>query len=341
MSYLTLRYNRVFEYLDEFKSEYLGLYFSFFLHFLILFFAIGLPDLFGPKKILVPSIIPIEIITIDNVTSIPKKINDSTNKETNNIKLKVKEKKFNSSDNQKIKKIDIKKKPEIKEDITDKNNLTKETKNINFKDKKEFLIEEEKKKIEINEKNYENSIKKLKPKLKPQNQVKKIDKISKSDVDIQDKPMPKPLSEFNIASMLKDLRNEKTVKSVESEIEEKKDNTVENISDQKNNQNAKLTISETDLLLQQLRGCNKRDSGMKRPKGLYVNISARIRPDRTVIQSSIQIVDTNIIQSDPMYLPITESAMRVLLHPECSILKLPEEKYEQWKKFTLRFDDQF
>ena len=51
MSLLILEKNRLFDYLQNIKSENLGFSFSFLLHSLLLFFAIGLPNLFDPKPL--------------------------------------------------------------------------------------------------------------------------------------------------------------------------------------------------------------------------------------------------------------------------------------------------
>ena len=63
------------------------------------------------------------------------------------------------------------------------------------------------------------------------------------------KPKSKPKEDFSIASMLKDLRNEKS-NNIDEEIEalEEKKQTGENIE----NENMILSISEIDLLRQQL-----------------------------------------------------------------------------------------
>ena len=71
---------------------------------------------------------------------------------------------------------------------------------------------------------------------------------------------------------------------------------------------------------------------------MVVKISAKIKPDRKVLYDSVRIVDTNIPQSNPFFGPITESAMRTLLNPECSPLRLPAEKYDLWKNLTIIFD---
>ena len=43
--------------IENFNPNRLGIYFSLFLHLIILLFAIGLPDLFKPKPIILPNII--------------------------------------------------------------------------------------------------------------------------------------------------------------------------------------------------------------------------------------------------------------------------------------------
>ena len=99
MNLLTLDKNRLFDYLENIKSENLGFSFSFLLHSFLLLFAIGLPNFFDPKPISIPTIIPIEIINVAEVTSIPNKIKETKSKEIKPAKIeqqKVEEKKFNS-----------------------------------------------------------------------------------------------------------------------------------------------------------------------------------------------------------------------------------------------------
>ncbi len=114
MNLLVIKQNKFFSFFDNLKSEHLGFYFSFVLHLLLLVFAIGLPNLFEPKQILLPTIIPIEIVNVSDVTSIPKDVQDKKVLETKQKKVSVKEKKFNSSENQEINKIDIKDKKKNK-----------------------------------------------------------------------------------------------------------------------------------------------------------------------------------------------------------------------------------
>ena len=339
MNFLVLKYNKFNDYLEGINSENLGFYFSFLLHLFILVSIIGLPNIFEKKSIMIPTIIPIEIINISDVTSIPDENKDKV-KTPDAKRIKVKQKKFNSSDNQEIKKIEVKDKPELKETQIEKKIILKE--DVVIKEKKILIKKLKKKEVQINENNFESlPTKEMKPKLKPKPNIseKKINK--KSDISISAKPKPKPEKDFNIASMLKDLRNENSTKEIESENEEENKEILKETKEEAIDEAAQLSISEIDLVLQQVRGCFIIGTGVNRDlisEDMFVNISAKIRENRRVIEPSIRSIDTNISKSNPVYAPITESAMKVLLNPECIPLKLPEDKYDLWKDLTLKFD---
>ena len=97
----------------------------------------------------------------------------------------------------------------------------------------------------------------------------------------------------------------------------------------------KLTTSEIDVVKQQIEQCWNPPSGAKQSHDLIVVISATVGPDGRVI--SAQIVSTDRM-GDPFYRAAAESARRAVLNPSCSPLKLPPEKYEQWKDLTLTFN---
>ena len=336
-------YLRVFDFIDNAKPTHLGIYFSLFFHLSILLFAIGLPDFFKPNKIPMPQIIPIEILNISDVTSLaPKKEILETNI---NESKKIKQKKFNSSENTEVQKIDLQEKP--KKNITQNENKTDntfatsklETKKINIS-KKEKITKLETIKVD-----------KIKPKLKP----KPIEKIEpKSDMAIQnkikpeikkneekkiiDKPKPiqKPQPDFNIASVLKDLRNEEVSNIIEDDNNEKK---LENNEDETNiKENLEVSISEMDLVVQQLRSCFNPRAGTQIIGDEMVKISAKIDRAANVRKDTVQIIDTNISKSNPYYKAITESAVATLYNPLCSQLKLPLNKYESWKDLKITID---
>ena len=334
--------------IENFNPNQLGIYFSLFLHLIILLFAIGLPDLFKPKPVILPNIIPIEIVNIAETTSISEKIFKNNNQPVE--KKIIKQKKFNASENVEIKKLVIQEKPEI----------TK--KNIpNIVPKEEMVMKEKiiKKNIEEEKiepiKNIEslNTLKikpKIKPKLKktPLNNIKtdvaintktqpKLNNI-KTDVAINTKPQPKPAPDMSQASILKDLRNEKSNNIIDQNIEEEKEEIITSEINENNSENMVLSISEYDLLKQQLSSCWNAPAGAEIKKDTVVKISAKVNRNRRVVENSIRIVDTNIAKSNSIYGPITESAMRTLLKPKCTPLKLPEDKYNLWKNLTITFD---
>jgi hypothetical protein len=79
-------------------------------------------------------------------------------------------------------------------------------------------------------------------------------------------------------------------------------------------------------------------AGANIEKGMIVKISVRLNQNGRILNDSIRIVDTNIGKNSPVYGPITESAIRTLLNPDCIPLRLPENKYDTWKKLTITFD---
>ena len=336
-------YLRVFDFIDNAKPTHLGIYFSLFFHLSILLFAIGLPDFFKPNKIPIPQIIPIEILNISDVTSLaPKKETLENNK---NESKKIKQKKFNSSENTEIQKIDLQEKP--KKNITQNENKTDNTFTTPKLETKKINISKEEKitKLETIK------VDKIKPKLKP----KPIEKIEpKSDMTIQnkikleikknkekktlDKPKPiqKPQPDFNIASVLKDLRNEEVSNIIEDDNIEKK---LENNEDETNiKENLEVSISEMDLVIQQLRSCFNPRAGTQIIGDEMVKISAKIDRAANVRKDTVQIIDTNISKSNPYYKAITESAVATLYNPLCSQLKLPLNKYESWKDLKITID---
>ena len=342
-----INYNslKFIEYLDKLNPQNSGIFFSILFHLIILLFAVGLPNFFGPKDIFVPNIIPIEILNVTDTTNIEK---SNTKNDINKVSPN-KQKKFNSSNNTEVvkqfevtqnnKTIDDNNQPiiEVKEKINQK---IKEKKTIELKQKENFQTEKKFETIKTNE---------IKPKLKPKpNLAETID--TKSDIQIEPrikeepklekkklstKPKPKPKEDFSIASMLKDLRNEKS-NNIKEEVqtEKEKDQTGEN----NENENMVLSISEIDLLRQQLSSCWNAPAGAVIERGMKVTISAKVKQNMTVLSNSVRIVDTNIPKSNTFYGPITDSAMRTLLNPECTPLKLPKEKYNLWKNLTITFD---
>ncbi len=344
-------YYKAFNYIENSKPNHLGVYFSLFLHLLILLFAIGLPDFFKPKQIPMPQVIPIEILNISDVTSLTSK---KENVEINKESKKIKQKKFSSSENIEINKINLNEKPKKKlntnEKIIDETEIIKkpESKKITLK-KKEInnFIEEKKINVESVETLKTNKIKpKLKP--KPPEEIKTISdleiknktkpEIKKDDKKITDKPKPisKPEPDFNLATMLKDLRNEDISNSLDNNNDE--EDKIDQDNDNENEANTEVSISEMDLVLQQLRSCFNPRAGTQIVGDEMVKISAKIDREANVRKDTVQIIATNISKSNPYYEAITESAVATLYNPLCSKLKLPLNKYDSWKDLKITID---
>ena len=344
---LTL-YNKAFHYLDNSRPSHFGIYVSLLLHLSLLLFAIGLPDFFKPKKISIPQVIPIEILNISDVTSLkPKEANkDISSKQTK----KIEQKKFNASENTEIQKIDLQEKQKkklIKNESVIQDKLV--TKEISIKEKKTDRPKKENiLKLDNPEALKSNKIKpKLKPKPaeneksktdlqvenKPKPDIKKID--AKQIID-KPKPIEKPEPDFNLATMLKDLRNEEITNVAE---ENNKEDDEERIDENDNTeQNLEVSISEMDLVLQQLRSCFNPRAGTQIVGDEMVKIGAKIDRSAKVRKDTVQIIATNISKNNPYYEAITESAVATLYNPLCSTLKLPLDKYESWKDLKITID---
>jgi len=336
-------YFRVFDFIDNAKPAYLGIYFSLFFHLSILLFAIGLPDFFKPNKIPMPQIIPIEILNISDVTSLaPKK---KTLETKINESKKIKQKKFNSSENTEIQKIDLQEKPKKNiiqnENKTDNTFVTPklETKKINIPNEEKITKLETIKLDKIKPKLKPKPIEKIEPKsdMTIQNKIKpEIKKIEEKKTIDKPKPIQKPQPDFNIASVLKDLRNEEVSNIIEDDSNEKK---IENNDEETNiKENLEVSISELDLVIQQLRSCFNPRAGTQIIGDEMVKISAKIDRAANVRKDTVQIIDTNISKSNPYYKAITESAVATLYNPLCSQLKLPLNKYESWKDLKITID---
>jgi len=92
-----------------------------------------------------------------------------------------------------------------------------------------------------------------------------------------------------------------------------------------------LTMSERDLVRQQLHDCWAEPVGAKDEQTLFAVVRIYMNPDATV--RSAEIVDHNNLQ-------FAESARRAALNPSCHQLKLPPDKYggsTGWNSITVTF----
>ena len=174
-------------------------------------------------------------------------------------------------------------------------------------------------------------LKATKPKAKPK--PRPIVKASK-----RPKPTKRPIKK-QFSSLLKNLKKEKIDQRKRIEKKSIGDRLRKLSKDRRSGdfrEDRKVTMSEIDVLRQQIAGCWNIAAGARQAEALSVEIEMRMNPDATV--QTARVVDGTRMNSDPFFRAAAESALRALSHPDCIPLKLPVGKYEVWKSFTFNFD---
>ena len=200
-------------------------------------------------------------------------------------------------------------------------------------------IKEKEKKL-VSEQAPPKKVKKIKPDAvpMPDDKIKKVEKI------IEDKQNPekiddeiKQVSEFekkelfdpnNIAALIDKSKEE----SAETN---KKTNKVTQDQD-RNVQNAGLTLSEEDALKAQIFGCWSIPLGLPYNENLLVRIKLLLKPDGSVIKSEILDHARMNRPGQGFYKVLAESALRAV--KLCQPLRVPSTGYERWKELQLNFD---
>ena len=164
----------------------------------------------------------------------------------------------------------------------------------------------------------------VKQKPEPKEIEKPFDNL---DVIVKKKPVKKT---FNVSTVLKDLENkDKDFKKEQETIEEKQEEVfTEKVS-------ATMTISEIDLLRQQLHSCLNLNVGVANLKEIKPVIYIEVNPDRTV--KNAKVVNKEKL-NNPSFRTAAEAAMRAVNNPDCSPLMLPQDKYDLWKEINFTFD---
>jgi len=99
---------------------------------------------------------------------------------------------------------------------------------------------------------------------------------------------------------------------------------------------AQLTVSEIDLVKQQIAQCWNVPAGARDAQDLVIEIKVEVNPDGTVRQA--RIVDMGRYNGDGFFRAAADSAVRAVRNPRCSPLRLPPDKYEAWKDLDLFFN---
>ncbi len=77
--------------------------------------------------------------------------------------------------------------------------------------------------------------------------------------------------------------------------------------------------------------------GARDAQDLVIEVAVQVNRDRTV--RSATLVNPSKA-SDPFWRTAAESAIRAVLNPRCSPLKLPPEKYDVWNSIIFTFNPQ-
>ena len=178
---------------------------------------------------------------------------------------------------------------------------------------------------------------KVKPKPKPKKIVRKPPKKPKKN-----KPKPLPKDEF--ASVLKTVEklNPRPVPpKLEKKVEE--DQPFQKIARVLNRKPmarlrtvGEVSFSELDLARRQIEQCWSLPAGARDAENIIVVIRAVVNPDGRV--RTAKIVDSGRLAQDPFYRSMAESARRAVLNPRCQPLRLPLEKYSEWRVTVFRFN---
>ena len=172
----------------------------------------------------------------------------------------------------------------------------------------------------------------------PDDKVEKVEKIK------EDKQNPekideeiKQVSEFekkelfdpnNIAALID--------KSKEESAETNKKINKVTQDQERNVQNAGLTLSEEDALKAQIFGCWSIPLGLPYNENLLVRIKLQLKPDGSVIKSEILDHARMNRPGQGFYKVLAESALRAV--KLCQPLRVPSTGYERWKELQLNFD---
>ncbi len=270
------------------------------LHVLLIFItAMSLPFL-SKKPLDIPPIVSVELIQIAEKTNIP---------------FAPKAKKI-------IEKVKEKEKKLVSEQAPPKKVEKTKTKTVLSLDNNNKKIENETPNaVPLPEKN----IKKVETKEEKKQNPDKIDNEVKQVSEFEKKDLFDP---SNIAALID--------KSKEESAETLKINDDTTQDQDRNVENAGLTLSEEDALKAQIFGCWSIPLGLPYNENLLVRIKLKLKPDGSV--SKTEILDHARMNKpgQGFYKVLAESALRAV--KLCQPLRVPTTGYERWKELQLNFD---
>ena len=97
-----------------------------------------------------------------------------------------------------------------------------------------------------------------------------------------------------------------------------------------------MTLSEIEAVRRQIQPCWNFPAGAQDAGSLRVLIRIWLKRDGSVRDA--KVLDRERIDSDSILRAAAEAGLRAVNNPRCSPLRLPPEKYDQWKVLTIDFD---
>jgi outer membrane biosynthesis protein TonB len=165
---------------------------------------------------------------------------------------------------------------------------------------------------------------KPKEKPKPPEKKKEVTKAEKEKAETQ-----------NFDSLLKNLtpdtKEEQPVEPTEVAENASVDTAVAPLAD-------RLTMSELDALRHQLGRCWNLGASAGGAYAEELKVEVRVMIGRDMIVQSAQVMDTGRYGRDSAFRAAADAALRALRNPQCTPLKLPADKYNEWKHTVIMFD---
>jgi outer membrane biosynthesis protein TonB len=186
-----------------------------------------------------------------------------------------------------------------------------------------------------------------KPKPKPE---KKVEEKPKKKLPPRPRLKPKPPKKDEFESVLKSVEKLEKQKKPKKEKPEKKtfeQEIIEALKKRKDDQPkpadrqlarlaGSVTQSDKDAVRRQIERCWNPPVGAPKAEELIVELQLVVNPDGWV--RSVGVNGGGRSNANPYFRAAAESAIRAVLNPRCRTLKLPLEKYEQWKDLIISFD---
>ena len=252
------------------------------------------------KPLNIPQIVSIELIQIAEQTNIP---------------FAPKAKKI-------IEKVKEKEKKLVSEQAPPKKVKKNKTKTVvSLDQKKEKIDNKTPEAIPLPDK----TVKKIDTKKENKQNPEKIDEEVKQVSEFEKKDLFDP---NNIAALIDKSK-------VDSADLVKKNDDITQDQD-RNIENAGLTLSEEDALKAQIFGCWSIPLGLPYNENLLVRIKLRLEPDGSVAKTEILDHARMNKPGQGFYKVLAESALRAV--KLCQPLRVPSTGYERWKELQLNFD---